>query len=374
MKFLLWFMPFALVRLFSCWAAAQVCPHGSVDQPQLVDLIKATDSAEVIYRSAAIAGLAVVPTLRTISRPRMAANTIPGAAQVSLAKLGDRVALNELRDEINNQHGGNSIGKLLQVGTDEAISILMDYLQAHLTDTSLARRYGDYTVDPRFSIVRGIASIIPDPPRDPTRAAELSYQGWVDWWIANKKIHVALSISGELTNPYLQCLARKVEWGFPDAILDMANTRNPEIIPVLGILIHVGDQAFTLNTTSGRARFALAKLGDPGEFKAIVSGLDNSGYRACIEELRFIGGRGAVAALIDDLSSSNFLPEHKQYRQMYLRELSDHDRAIEDGLAKMVVSPPETKPSPQSKKKWEDWWVKNKETAQYIIPVSVTYE
>jgi hypothetical protein len=48
----------------------------------------------VIYRLAAIGGDALIPALRRISKPGMPENDLPGAAQTSLARLGDEEAEN----------------------------------------------------------------------------------------------------------------------------------------------------------------------------------------------------------------------------------------------------------------------------------------
>jgi hypothetical protein len=87
--------------------SAQKCPAGKVNTSKLIanvtraarqferyrpddpDNSGPPADADVIYRSAAIGGKALTPALRRIAKPGLAANTVPGAAQVSLAKLGD---------------------------------------------------------------------------------------------------------------------------------------------------------------------------------------------------------------------------------------------------------------------------------------------
>jgi len=270
---------------------AQSCPHTWKDHAQWSDLVEHAEAASEVFRSAAIAGEEIISALKRLSKPDFGVDTIPGASQVSLAKLGDRAALDELEYELNHsQYGGYAIQKLLRVDSDRAIQVLITYLQANLADASLARTYGDYTVDPRSTIVQGLGRVIPSPPTDSSGGTILSFDGWLDWWRQNRNNPVALSISGKLRDPYLRCLARKIEWGFPDAILDMANVQDIQLLPFLKTLVHVGEQASILNTIRGRAEFALAKLGDEAEFRKIVSGLDHSGYRSCIAELQLIWG------------------------------------------------------------------------------------
>lgn len=367
--FRLW--PFALSLLLYRAAVAQACPHGEIPSEQFIALIKTTDSADVIYRSAAIAGTSLIPTIKQLSKPGLDAGVVPGAAQVSLARLGDKASLNELRDELNSQHGGDSIEKLLRVGSNEAIAALMGYLHNHANDAALSRRYGDYTVDTRLAILKGIARLIPNPPADSSGGFDLSIQTWLDLWNQGKIQALSLPMPAD---EYLQCLARKIEWGFPDAILDLANTGDMRVVPALQILTRVGDQASTLNTISGRARFALAKLGDQAEFSRVVKGLETSGYPGVIEELRLIGGKEAVGALVNALGDPNFLPEHKQYQQMYAREVNDRDKAIEDALSKLVSSPPRAKPNQNKKELWKEWWYRNKQSVQLVATQTRTYE
>jgi hypothetical protein len=96
-----------------------------------------TKDPNVILRSAAIAGPAVLPVLHRLSKPEMSLETVAGAAQVSLAKLGDETAAAELSDELNGRStlspASSAIQKLLLVGNSKAINILLNYLAAHPT-------------------------------------------------------------------------------------------------------------------------------------------------------------------------------------------------------------------------------------------------
>src|SRR5215472_15809393 len=44
----------------------------------------------IIYRAAAVGGKALIPALRRVAKPGISAYTVPGEAQVALAKLRDR--------------------------------------------------------------------------------------------------------------------------------------------------------------------------------------------------------------------------------------------------------------------------------------------
>ncbi len=225
--------------------------------------------------------------------------------------------------------------------------------------------------DVRRTLVEGLSQQLQIGPIQPDGFFSVSLQDWVKWWDQNKGKPVVLSISGRLRDPYLQCLARKVEWGFPDAIFDMARTRDPQVLPVLRLLARFGNpkrRPFNL-ALQGRAQLGLTQLGDPEELETINKELDLPGFGSAIEELRQLGGPIAVAALINDLNSPNYLPQYKG-TPGYQRVANEHNQAIENALATMVVSPPETQVAPETANKWKAWWAKNKDTAQFVkLPV-----
>jgi len=53
---------------------------------------------------------------------------------------------------------------------------------------------------------------------------------------------VAVSFSSQISDPYTQCVARKIEWGFPDAILDLGTHGNRQALPALRGLAQMGDK------------------------------------------------------------------------------------------------------------------------------------
>jgi hypothetical protein len=73
--------------------SGQHCPHGRMDSAKLAAGMEQTSDPNVILRSAAVAGTTVIPVLRRLSKPEMHLDTVAGAAQVSLAKLGDEQAI-----------------------------------------------------------------------------------------------------------------------------------------------------------------------------------------------------------------------------------------------------------------------------------------
>jgi len=256
----------------------------------------------------------------------------------------------------------------------------MDYLRAHVSDNSLHHNFGDYSSDIRLTLIVSLIVSLSEQlqigPIMPDGFFSVSLRDWVAWWDQNKGKPNVLSISGDFRDPYLQCLARKVEWGFPDAIFDMARTQDPQVIPVLRLLAKFGNpkrRPFVLTTLQGRAELGLAQLGDPEELQTINKKLNLSGFGSAIEELRQLGGPVATAALINALDSSGFFPEYKG-SQGYQRLVNEHNQAIEDALATLVISPPETTVTPETAKKWKAWWGKNKDTGQFVGHPVTTYE
>jgi HEAT repeat protein len=340
-----------------------------------------------VLRWTAVAGLSMAPTLRAMTRPGMNFNSFPGEAQISLAKLGDENALAELQQELNhNPDGGFALEKLIHVNTDRAFSLLVAFLLVHASDNSLRREYGDYSDDVRWHILAGISAYASDTPDHVDLAHP--YDAWLKWW-EKKNGKIALSISGQVKDPYLACLARKVEWGFPDAILDMGNSGRAEAIPILRILEQVGSPVYTLNSIRGRAQFALAELGDERAFNAIKKGLDEYGSTASLRMLWMIGGTKAVDALFEALNSDFPLEPHGSwpppdpkdkvnyatYRKLSEEYKTKTDNAILDTLSAMVADPPQTTGDLAGREKqWQEWWAKNRQTAKLTIPKMPNYE
>jgi HEAT repeat protein len=386
----------ALVSLFTALfvggnTSAQICPRTEVNEPELIARIKQVGNQfeqyhpndpnnsafppdrQVVYRSAAIGGSALIPVLRSISKPGRSEYDVPGAAQVSLARLGDQNAFEQLELELTGtERGGWAADKLLRVGNDKAISILMSFLVAHLADNSLYVDMGDTGSDVRYHIIDVLAPSLLNPPSEPNGNITVTLEKWATWWERNRLKPLTLAVSDDLQDPYLQCLARKVEWGFPEAILDLGAAGNPQAIPALRKLTQMGDQrlrAAGINTVRGRAQAALAKLGDPDEFKAIADELESPGCLDAVTKTQYIGGRKAVEALIESLKGTNFLVEYPDYKNdggNAPRIKLGHDQAITNTLAKMVVSPPAITGKPGSTRLWLNWWTKNSETAELI--------
>jgi len=357
------FVSFFAIVLYQASAFAQACPQDNSYQPVPLEGLLHASTPDMVLRYAAISGNDLAPSLIRLSKPGMAVDTIEGAAQVSLARLGEQSALKQLRDGLNNPNTSFlAYPKLVRAGTDAAVADLMAYLRVHLHDDSLHHDFGDYTVDERSDIVDAISQQLQIGPMTHNGFFGGTLQQWLDWWDQNKAKPVTLSISGYLHGPHLKCLARKVEWGFPDAIFDLAQTRDPQVIPILTILAKWSNpkrRPFVVTTLQGRAQLGLARLGDQEELQTVKRELDLSGLSSAIEELRLLGGPTAVSMLIDALDSPSYLPEYRG-RPSYDKLRFERDELILKALTALVISPPRIAKPAQSKQIWETWWKDNK--------------
>src|SRR5579864_9806667 len=99
---LLCFLPSVLCSAFAQYCADEGAIKARLDSQSekerrifIGELEKAQFFGSVL-RWTAVAGRSMIPALLAMSRPGMNFNSIPGEAQISLAKLGDENALSEL--------------------------------------------------------------------------------------------------------------------------------------------------------------------------------------------------------------------------------------------------------------------------------------
>ena len=340
-----------------CWFCsarswAQSCPHGPIDVAQLAAQIETTKDPLVIRRAAAIGGQSLIPALRKVSTPGMSSETVQGAAQASLAKLGDEVAFVELEAELNGKIGSPvwAINKLLLVNSPKSISIIMAYLDAHRAPIMLGCE-----IDACYDDIPVIYGALADGIMNAPVQRNGKYKGdWLLWW--KRETPLPFSISENLQEPYEQCLGRKLEWNFDMALVDLGGTGDQRAVP--GIM-RFGNIGYPLNEYLGpRAQYpsyswlrhdyvetALAELGDARAFSMIAARTD-------IQKLQIIGGKNAVEALINS----------KLFNTV-------SGGPLLKALSQMVQNPPlpsNTEPSEQNIRIWKDWWTKNKNTARFV--------
>lgn len=346
-------------------ARAQKCPHGPVNMAKLAAQMESTKDPNLILRAAAIAGHALMPELRKLSIPKTSAETVGGAAQLSLAKLGDEASYAELDAELNG-HGRRysvwALQKLLMVNTPRSILMILGYLEAHPESIVLGCQV-DACYDYVPQIYLSLADVVENAPikiKDKYRPIG-SIEGWMAWSKQEKPI--PFTISGEFQDPYGQCLGRKVEWGFDMALVDLGATGDQRAVPRIQKYATMGYPDHRYIGTRAPSNFiwlrhdyvetSLAELGDAKEFGIIITHLNTNSFQTEIQKLQIIGGKDAVEALVN---SSNYF--NTAWGGLFLK-----------ALAQMVQDPPlppEADVSLQNIQSWKDWWAKNKDTAKFV--------
>ena len=355
-------------------AAAQQCPRGPIDIPQLTEQIELAKDPNVIFRAAAIGGQALIPALRQIAKPGKSAETVAGAAQVSLAKLGDPHAMAELDDELNGRGDPPKYGyfpsvvdKLLLVGNERAVAILMNYLAANRDRPLMVYSVSDAPAyDERYEMIGALGDIVVNAPlKGNGQYNNGTLEDWILWWTRDKAKPIPLLVSGEFQDPYMQCLGRKVEWGFSMAILDLAGTGDQRVVPIVKKIAamgypykgYVGSKAPYIWLRHDYVELALAELGDAKQFDIVARHVSPYAYAPGIVKLQIIGGRRAMEVLINSMSSIN-PPAYAAYTKPLLST-----------LPKMVENPPlsaDAAATPENIQRWKDWWTKNKDTARFV--------
>lgn len=356
---------FAVAIVFFCVerASAQKCPRGPVNVAELTAQMESTKDPNVILRAAAIGGEALIPELRKLSIPETSWNTVGGAAQLSLAKLEDEVTYAELGDELNGhgfRYSAEALGKLSLVNTPRSIAMILAYLEAHPEPVTLGCE-----TDACYNLVPLIYDSLADVVENAPIKFKGKYRGSREDWLAWSKREkpIPFSISGEFQDPYEQCLARKVEWGFDMALVDLGATGDQRAVPriqkygTMGYPYHgyVGSRAPSnlIWLRHDYVETSLAQLGDAKEFGIIVAHLRTNSFQTEIQKLQIIGGKNAVEALVN---SSNYF--NTVWGGPFLK-----------ALGQMVENPPltsEASPTVENICKWKDWWAKNKDTAKFV--------
>jgi hypothetical protein len=355
-------MSLAFSLIFASHAAAQKCPDGPIDVAALTAQMETTKDPNVILRAAAIAGHIVVPTLRKLAIPETSPETVGGAAQASLAKLGDEATYAELESELNRKdfrYTVWTIDKLLVVNTPRSIAMLMAYLNAHPGPITLGCEV-DHCHDYVSAIFDAIADVVENAPIRTDGKFTGSREDWIHWSKCEKPI--PFSISEDFQDAYEQCLGRKVEWGFDMALVDLGGTGDQRAVPAIRKLGtmgypykgYVGTRAPFIWLRHDYVETALAELGDAEAFAIIVHELHTNACQTASLKMQIVGGEKAVSALLD--ASVN--PDYAMFNQALFKSLSQ-----------MVQDPPlpaNADPSAENLHIWQAWWAKNKDTARFL--------
>lgn len=394
---------------------AQTCEDRSVAHvAALIDQIRYSCerydipySADV-YSLAAVADKDAIPALQKLAA--WPTDTGPGArcmgwvnmARIALAKLGDEGYRAKLRMEAG-----------AVIGDDRALTTLIEFLIAHAKDPAMINNFGDYETDTRSGILSEIDTIrrrrrTPDLP-----LADYSEAGIAQWksYLEKHKGHqMTFPAYVDVQNPYLQCLARRVDWGFPDAILAIAANGGDAALPILQNLPSpwrpesMGYEVSLpfnphLWMIQGNLEVALAQVGDEQMFDQIVAELNGEAAYQSVRKLEYLGGKRSVDALVNalDLSADAVQKAHwkgcgnstrcypdvgVQWRQIWnlkmngeelhqeLCETMSFHSCVVGVLGYMVKDPPlppGAETTPENIQKWKEWWAKNKDQAEFVV-------
>jgi hypothetical protein len=331
----------------------QKCPRGPVNVAELIAQMEATKDPNVIRRAAAIGGPALMPELRKLSIPETSSETVGGAAQVSLVKLGDEATYAELDAELNGlgfRYSVWAINKLLMVNTPRSTSMILAYLDAHPGPITLGCET-DACYDFVFVIFQSLADVVENASIKTNGKYRGSLADWLAWSKHEKAI--LFSISADLQDPYEQCLGRKIEWGFHMALVDLAASGDQRAVPRIQKLATMGypyDGYIGTRAPSNLiwlrhdyVETSLARLGDRKEFDIIVAHMKTQSFQTEIQKLQIVGGKDAVEALVN---SSNYF--NTVWGRPFLKALSE--------MLQKPPLPPDANLSLQNIYKWKDWW------------------
>jgi len=379
-----------------------------------------------LYSLASVAGDQAIPVLRKIAD--WSSKTVPGkgcerwvaASRIALAKLGDESFRSLLELQLKQpKSSSEALGSLGIVGDDRALLDLIDYLIEHAEDAAMYHDFGDYGSDTRPWLLQQIEIIgrrrrVPDLPKaDYSRAGIAQWKNFVE---KRGDRQVTFPVYPNVGNPLLQCLARRVEWGYPDAILAIAASGEESAAPILRQFppARLGDPMGFVGTfgtlldhpgvwarIQGNVQVSLAQFGDSDMFDQIVTELGTEYSFEAVRKLEFIGGKGAANALVSALD----VPEELNYKLQRVPMLDriwkpmwklmpagfgapdeevcapysakSFQGCLMGVLALMVKNPPlpsNAKASAENVQKWKDWWVKNKDQAVFAQRPAQSFE
>jgi hypothetical protein len=372
-----------------------------------------------LYALASVAGDDATPALRKIAAWPL--DSLPGsrcpqwvaASRDALAKLGDKDSRSLLDAQLNRpQTPQNAFASLSFIGDDRALLALIHYLVDHAQDPAMVHDFGDYEVDERDWFLQAIDSIRRRRRAPGLPTADYSPVGitqWKEYLATHEGQQLTFPVYPNVSDPYLKCLARRVEWGYPDAILAIAASGNNSAASVLRQFPSPTQSALMgfersvpfnahWSLIQGNVQVALAQLGDREMFDHIVSELGGAFAYESVRKLEFLGGKPAVDALVNALSVPDEVVEKARSKacgqSVYCygngqipwkpiwtvtplaveidREtcLTERYHACLIGvLALMVKNPPlpTTAPAtPDNIQKWKDWWAGNKDHAVFV--------
>jgi hypothetical protein len=392
---------------------------------------------DVILGQASVAGNLAIPVLRKFAsltkHNECTSSSFDAAARTALAKLGDENAYAAIKHQWAQHLSGPYPARIDFIGDDWALQTLVVFLIQHAKDPNMIVEHGptDAPYDGRSGILKEINGIarrhvvpdLPDADYSPSGIAQ-----WKEWLGKHKGQRLSSPVFENVSDPYLQCLARRVEWGHPDAILDIATFGGPsgeailkqfpaprsgeamgarELFP--DVLQNEDGRPDTDWEIQGNLQAALLRFADQTTAGQVATELNSfavyPGYfpLEAIRKLRFAGGKTAVGVLVDGLGSANRMTQDAQtdfdacvlrvtaatQPSMQPKEAAQKACAgsfswaerrtglILNALADLVKDPPLSAgapPTAESCQKWKDWWAKNRDKAVFVIPPRASYD
>ena len=392
---------------------------------------------DIIARAASVAGERAIPVLQEIAKSPRNSDCFWGRApeaRQALAKLGDEAAVRSIRESWNHTNPMLR-GNVGELGDDWALTTQVEYLIDHVNDPAMHIQHGptDGPEDLRGWLLESIRDIarrhrVLDLPV----AADYSPEGillWKTWLESHKWRALSEPVYKHVSDAYLRCLARRVEWEYPDAILDIATFGGPaaglilrdfprpspgEPMGARSLFPEIVDQEEGRprrnREIQGNLQAALGLLGDRQMLGQIASEInefpihfDYVPYEG-LRKLEFIGDKPAVEILIAALGAHNRmaqLPEQAmatcvhdstptdasdRLRESIRKSCEERDFFWEvrryngwmmDALARMIKDPPlppRTAATAENIQTWKVWWAKHKDSAEFIKPARQSFE
>ena len=391
---------------------------------------------DVIAKAASVAGEPAIPVLQEIARSPRNSDCFWGRApeaRQALAKLGDEAAYQSIRESWN-QSNPMMRANLGELGDDWALTTLVAYLIEHANDPAMHIQHGpaDHPEDLRSWVWESIRDIARRHRVLDLPAADYSPEGILQWkaWLESHKWRtLSEPVYKHVSNPYLQCLARRVEWGYPDAILDIATFGGQ----AAGSILKEFPRASAGEPMGARSLFpeivgqeegrprrdreiqgnlqaALGLLGDRQMLEEIAAEINEFPIRSDyfpyegLRKLKFIGGKPAVEILVAALGAHNRMAELPEQAlatcvhdstpadaspklresirkscegQDFFWEVRRYNGWVMDALAQMVKDPPlraGTPATPANMRTWKDWWAKPKDSAEFMKSPRQSFE
>lgn len=337
------------------------------DLARLGNQLKTVTDPTYIFRAGAVGGEALVPILRTLSRPGEPSVSTPGAAQVALARLGDKHSLDELEKETRGKPTEvvQAIAKLSKVRSEASATILMLYVIRNRRNSKRAVELGDVGEDPILGALAGLIGMLTDPPYATPLYDQSRLDVWEKWWSSKTRQKIT-SIAEGLPDERSRCLARLAEDGFADAVRELYLHAGQSSVPALETLINLGNGGMSppISMAGNIARAILTKAGDQLQFERIVRDLDGlASYPGAIETLRYVANKQSFEALLHSLNLTNF-PKNRYYApDNTLRPVGEKlQKEVMAALSQMVVDPPLAADAPVTDaniQTWQEWWQAN---------------